>query len=281
MELGAYFAGLADSIRMRLRSSSWLLVGAAIVTLACLDTVSPPPATFMVPPAKYRTLWRSVESCSGITRDFNAIDWFVTTGSAGARGDEDAIGSYWPDLNRIYLNLSYLNDDQVVRHEMLHALRKGNRHGPEFLEDCGGLVVCEGDCEREAGGRSALPTAASPVIAPSELEVTVTVLPPLPLEFGWATVIVAARNPSDVPVWVDLSAAPGDEFACLKDGLACTQNESGTATQAPFRAGETRRGVYVFQSVIGSYEIVGGYNSNVAPPVTLTVPPFNASRTSP
>lgn len=244
----------------------------ALVSIACESPLSTPSGTPFTPPPEFRSMWRSVEACGGSTGDFDSLEWYVTAGSAGARGDTAIAGSYWPDLHRIYISANFLNDQQLIRHEMLHALLGGEEHEPQFLNECGGIVSCIANCIEEAGGQSALPSPTSDTILPSALEVTVSVIQPEPGDAGWATVVVSARNTSLAPVWVDLTARPGVQFECLKNTFRCGVFYSGFSSPQPFRAGETRREATVFSSLPGNYEIVGLYNTEQSAPSSLVVP---------
>jgi hypothetical protein len=255
--------------RLRIGAGA-LLFGIAL--LSCDATLAPPDGEEFVPPAKFRSLWRTVELCGGRTGAFDDVTWFVTQGSAGARGQADIAGSWWPDGNRIYLNAAFVDDEGVVRHEMLHALLQGRRHEPAFLTSCGGLVPCIENCISEAGGLSALPGPSAPLVLPAELDVQLTIVPPTPGDEGWATVIVSATNTRAEPVRVDLAGRAGVEFECLLNGFICATFYFGSSSPASFRAGETRREASVFPALPGTYEITGGYNTKQAPPGILVVP---------
>jgi hypothetical protein len=245
----------------------------AIVFAACESAFFPPPGTQYEPPLRYHTLWRTVETCSGLAGDFADVTWYVTSQSPAGVGEVDAAGAWWKDFNRIYIKAPFFDNDQVIRHEMLHAVLQKNGHGPVFLGACGGLVLCEVDCELSAGGLAPLPTAASDTILPAQLDVTISVIAPEVGDGGWTTIVVVARNPLNEPVWVDLGGRPGVQFECLVAGVPCATIDSTGAAHAPFRAGETRRSAAVFRvTTPGSYEIIGAFNNKQSASDTLVVP---------
>lgn len=244
-----------------------------VALLACEPPLFPPDATQYTPPLRYRTLWRTVESCGGSSGDFEAVSWWATQRSPAGAGQPDAAGAWWPDRNAIYIKTPFLNSDQVIRHEMLHAVLQDGAHGAVFLGACGGLVVCEANCEEDAGGRSPPATIGSDTILPAALEVTINVISPLPGDDGWSSVVVAARNPFAAPVWVDLGGRPGVQFECLRTAVQCSAPDQTNETYSPFRAGATRRWVSVFRvSTPGSFEIIGAFNTKQSAPDTLVVP---------
>jgi len=222
------------------------------------------------PPAKYRVLWRTTELCSGMTGDFDAVTWFVTQGSAD--GDEPNItGSWYPEGNRIFLHQTVLDDDKVVRHEMLHALLRAG-HEPAFVGSCGGLVTCAASCVTEAGGIPLGPGSESPVIAPEELLVSVDVIEPTLADTGWMAVIITATNPRAAAVWVDLSGRPDVQFECRLDNGLCGPRDSFRGLKGPFGAAETRREAMTFRVQTGSHAIWGAYNTVVRGPVSVMAP---------
>ena len=239
---------------------------------SCDSPLGPPDGRRFAPPIKFRSLWHTVETCAGKSGSFDAISWYLTEGSAGAGGQGDIAGSWWPGGNRIYIAEAFRDDEAVIRHEMLHALLRGKLHEPAFLGSCGDLVYCIANCISEAGGQTSLPGANSLEILPDELDVQLTILPPLPTHGGWTTVVVSARNTRNVPVWVDLSGRPGVRFECLQSGFRCGTFYFGGDTRAAFRAGETRREATVFFSSAGSYQIDGSFNTKRATSGMLVVP---------
>lgn len=225
------------------------------------------------PPTYYRTLWRTVESCSGRTADFASVRWYRTAGRTG--GDADAIGAWWPDGNRIVLNEDYVDDESIVRHEMLHAILERGAHGPAFSGSCADIVPCDGRCAAEAGTRPIGPSAGSPIIQPSALVVSAELIPPTESDSGWTTLIVTATNPHPYAVWVDLDARPGIQFDCYFDtNFRCGGRNYLPEEDGPFGANETRREAAVFRLEPGSRSVVGFYNTVATPTQMIQVPQY-------
>lgn len=216
---------------------------ASLSLMSCEGPTYPRLALPFTPPLKYAVLWRTVEACSGLRGEFRAVRWYRTVGSTSSGGRGHVAGSWWPDGNRIYLNEAYLDYEEVIRHEMLHALDRGEGHAPVFLGSCGGLVTCQGDCVIEAGGLPPCPTSSSAEVLPSELAVAMEVVGPLPGEEGWMAVIISASNPRPDAIWVDLSGSPGSQFECTINQHPCGRSYSYGDARAAFGAGETRREV--------------------------------------
>lgn len=248
-----------------------MVLGACLTSAACNEpTQWVLEGRGFVPPAKYRVLWRTTELCSGVRGDFDAVEWFVTSGSAD--GDEpDVRGSWYPDGNRIWLHENAVDDDQLVRHEMLHALlRQG--HVNAFVGACGGLVLCTTTCIAEAGGLPAGPSNEAATIHPEDLTVTMDVIGPLPGDTGWMAVVMTATNPNPVPVWVDLSGRPGVQFACRLGDTTCSPGFGYTDAKDGFGALQARRKAMTFRVDPGDHVVWGAYNSVERGPVSVTRP---------
>ncbi len=273
---------LLSSERPRRSRPSWPARGVAVAFAIALGTAvacAPETLTFprdaveFDPPTRYRTLWRTVESCSGTTADFAAVRWYRTSGRVG--GDGDAIGAWWPDGNRIVLNEDYTNDESLVRHEMLHAILRRGRHDPVFSGSCADIVTCYGKCAAEAGSRPTGPSATSPIIQPSALIVSAELIPPTESDSGWTTLIVTATNPHPYAVWVDLDARPGIQFDCYFDtSFRCGGRNYLPEEDGPFGANETRREAAVFRLSPGSRTVVGFYNTVATPTRVIQVPQY-------
>ena len=104
-------------------------------------------ATQFAPPAHYRELWDSLEGCSGLRANFDAVRWYRTP-ELVVHGQRDA-GVYFAGPNIIVLPERILNPsfvgnghDLIIEHEEMHALLRGvDGHPPKYFNGvCGWLV---------------------------------------------------------------------------------------------------------------------------------------------
>lgn len=75
------------------------------------------------PPDHYDALWSEVQTCAGIPGDIARIQWF-TARSINSNGF--AVLGQWMDPHDIMLREDSVNDNRVVKHEMLHDLLRGD-----------------------------------------------------------------------------------------------------------------------------------------------------------
>jgi hypothetical protein len=89
------------------------------------------------PPAVYREWWAKTEACSGLTGDFDRVNWVVVEGPSFPCSSGQCAG-HWSSLgHQIFLAREWASDEMVVRHEMLHDLigRPGHPN-PPFGDGC-------------------------------------------------------------------------------------------------------------------------------------------------
>jgi len=87
-------------------------------------------------PAVYRTWWNKTEACSGLSGDFDRIEWLVVPGHGFACSSGQCAG-HWESSHRIYIASDWTRNEMVVRHEMLHELlRRGGHPDPPFGKGC-------------------------------------------------------------------------------------------------------------------------------------------------
>jgi len=87
-------------------------------------------------PAVYRTGWNKTEACSGLSGDFDRIEWLVVPGHGFACSSGQCAG-HWESSHRIYIASDWTRNEMVVRHEMLHELlRRGGHPDPPFGKGC-------------------------------------------------------------------------------------------------------------------------------------------------
>lgn len=198
------------------------LLASGFGAAGCASVTDPPlpgGAAAFAPPAVYARWWAQAEVCSGRTGDLAAVRWFVVPGADTIPlAGQGEVNGYWSaGSNEIVLAEHSVRDGGVVRHEMLHALLRGGGHPPaEFQGRCAGYVTCYGVCA-DAGAPYPPPPAGAPVLAPTDLQLTVEATPAavarVPGDSG-VTVVVRATNPRGVPVWVQLVPPPGCGLRC-------------------------------------------------------------------
>jgi hypothetical protein len=117
-----------------LRPISLSISSAFLVLAAC--GFDPGDDSPMSPPAVYREWWGKTEACSGLSGDFDRIQWSVVPGY----GFECASGTcagHWEPGHHIYLAGDWTMNEMVVRHEMLHDLLGRPGHpDPPFGDPC-------------------------------------------------------------------------------------------------------------------------------------------------
>lgn len=179
----------------------------ALAGLAACDYLTdpvPPDADPFEPPAVYARWWAMTEACSGRRGDLAAVRWYRTPGSL--MHDGQSLAGYWTSRgNTIVLRGDRVEDGQVVRHEMLHALLRGGGHPhAQFLGTCAGLVSCGGCGEWHPSRRDFI------VVPPDSLEVDsrVELLPPEADGQRWVALHVVVRNPRAQPVVATVQGAP-------------------------------------------------------------------------
>jgi hypothetical protein len=264
------------------------LCGLLSLALACEAATAPGLPAMAIPlaaPAKFALWWRLTQACSGITGDFASVSWYVVPNTRTFSYDGRQVNAYWiGDPNRIILADSLREDGLTVRHEMLHALRHRVGHPrSDYLEACGGVVACTGECSIEAGVYGS-PSASAPELQPREVSTRVEVLAPLPAEVldgGRAAVLITITNPLAEPAWVRLTPRESGDllystFGVVADyddpaRIAALATDRSPAELFALGAGERRR--WIWEGVLGRgrYGIRGYFNSDSAPRQVITV----------
>ena len=118
------------------------LAGRLLVAAVCLATAGacnsfdPEGDTPMEPMAAYREWWNKTQACSGRKADFDRIRWSVVEGYSFPCKSGQCVG-HWESSHHIYIAREWLNDEMVVRHEMLHDLLAESGHpNPPFGDQC-------------------------------------------------------------------------------------------------------------------------------------------------
>lgn len=150
----------------------WVVL--VVVCLAACDLITgplPSGAQRFAPPPVYARWWAMTEECSGRSGNLGDVDWYRVPGSGFMR-DGQIVGGYWNRYtNRIVLAEESIEHGPLVRHEMLHALVRGDGHPrSQFLGACAALVSCYGICVEDAG-RWQLPRQDYVILPPESLHV--------------------------------------------------------------------------------------------------------------
>lgn len=175
------------------------------VTATCTGVFEPefpPNAVLVTPPPQYRIWWEVVESCSGVTRSFDAVSWYrVPIGQGLTVRGESAAGAWFAEENSIAIGDGWRANGSLVRHEILHAILQTGSHPKEFFRDaCGDEILCGRDCLDDVVLPNAIPLAVE------QLNVDATLFPRVPSlgrDGGYAVVVVRVRNPYNVNAFVN------------------------------------------------------------------------------
>jgi hypothetical protein len=247
-----------------------------IGVVACRSVVDPLPseAVPMPAPQAYALWWSLTEACSGVTRDFDAIEWYVVPEAEmiSVNGREYH-GYAWPESGRIVLAERAILKGALVRHEMLHALAGPGHERKYFLERCGGVVACGGDCSAAVGAEIDPPASASEIDA-EDLDVAIRIdlanAPPQG-DSGWVALTVSATNTDSNPAWVLLHpVAPGEPASatfgviidCISGCGHALSYEFVTGHRIGFGANQSRRLVFDYDLPLGGYFVRGFFNSD-------------------
>lgn len=88
--------------------------------------------------AVYRAWWTQIERCSELTGDYDDLRFFVAVSPVTAGGRRFPCGGgalcngVWEAPHDITLAPAYLEDERLVKHEMLHDLLGASGHPPVF-----------------------------------------------------------------------------------------------------------------------------------------------------
>lgn len=143
----------------------------SVAAVACRSLIDPPLPAAAVPfaaPAEYSRWWTMTESCSGLTGSLASITWYTVPGSTFVPLEGNKVVAYWSQRsNRVVIAEMDVMHGGAVRHEMLHALKKKPGHPrADFVDRCGGVVVCAAECALEGNASSAdAGTARVPAVA--------------------------------------------------------------------------------------------------------------------
>src|ERR1700722_8172248 len=191
-----------------------------VAAYGCSDTLGPPVgAVRFTPPAHFRVWWQVAEACAGRSGDFDAVSWYTVPASDSFSLEGQTVNGAWnQDGNKIALGAGQMQNGQLVRHEMVHAIMQSGDHPRDiFLDQCADVVVCLDRCVSDAGGPPDT-SASARIVAASAMEVTFSIIPnPVSLSSGkgWFSCLIAAKNYAPYPVRVAVplyEGAPQGDF---------------------------------------------------------------------
>lgn len=90
------------------------------------------------PPAIYRQWYAETEACSGLTGDFDRIQW---QHEYDIRNGDITYGGYWVHPHTIIIRDDFALVAWKVKHEMMHELLQHSGHPALYFEQvCGNLM---------------------------------------------------------------------------------------------------------------------------------------------
>ncbi len=118
---------------MRPRRFIFLLGTLALLGGCGFDVAGEQP---MAAPDVYRLWWDKTEACSGLSGDFDRVEWLVVPGHGFTCSSGQCAG-HWESDHRIFIAQDWAQNEMVVRHEMLHDLLGRPGHpNPPFGHGC-------------------------------------------------------------------------------------------------------------------------------------------------
>lgn len=90
--------------------------------------------TYSTEPKEYSAWYAELESCSGLSGNFDSIRWTFTE-------DLGEYYGYWTPQHWIQLRPNAASNEHKVKHEMLHDLLQRGDHPAEYFNGkCGNLL---------------------------------------------------------------------------------------------------------------------------------------------
>jgi hypothetical protein len=148
----------------------------ALAQTACglWESDFPESAVYFTPPAQWRVWWEVLESCTGRRGRFDDITWFKAPFGEIRYEGRVADAIWYAAGNRIALSRDF-DTDELVRHELLHAVLQDGSHPELYFERlCGDVVLCGRDCPTQKAPKNAMP------ITVADLDVDIEVFPRVP-----------------------------------------------------------------------------------------------------
>ena len=122
----------------RRASGALCMLGVLVGVAGCGTEPTPLPAGAEALTAlpDYQTWWTRTEQCSGLSGDFHALKFYQVPGVSTFPSAVGTVVGLWAKdgrANQITLAGNYLDNELVVRHEMLHALLEREGHPTEYF----------------------------------------------------------------------------------------------------------------------------------------------------
>ena len=123
----------------------YLVLAVALAATGCESIIDPelllpPNPVPTTPSVDYATWYTQAEACTGVTGDFDRVRWFSVPGERwwDPLWEQYAIGT-WRSPHDIYIAEAHLDNEDVVKHEIVHdLLQGGHTHDPRFKQ-CSGI----------------------------------------------------------------------------------------------------------------------------------------------
>ena len=126
------------------RSGAFLSLALALSAAACSTEPTPVQiegAQAVAALPDYQAWWSATEQCSGLRGNFRELEFYQVPNVSSFSSPIGTVVGLWNQsgpANRITLAGNYLDNELVVRHEMLHALLEREGHPVEyFVTRCG------------------------------------------------------------------------------------------------------------------------------------------------
>lgn len=162
-----HLAPSSTALPLRRRLSGVLCtLGVLMAVSACGTEPDPLPqgAEPLTALPDYQLWWTRTEQCSGLSGDFQNLKFYQVPGVSTFPSPVGTVVGLWSKEgrgNRITVAGNYLDNELVVRHEMLHALLEREGHPPEyFVTKCALTWASWTGQGGQTGGGAAIPLHA-------------------------------------------------------------------------------------------------------------------------
>jgi hypothetical protein len=116
------------------RAAVVVLLGLLAACCAPTSPAAPAAAERVAPTAEYRAWWAHVDSCSGIHKSIDAVQFYLVDSLPAP------VTARTVDHARIYVARFYAHSAVVVQHEMVHARGIDGHPAEYFRRRCGDLL---------------------------------------------------------------------------------------------------------------------------------------------